>query len=141
MVPAEQLGVVVLANLSAWGARQIAEYLASSVLGAPVLRPTFEDPLRFKTRYTLPGTDTLSQYVGTYTRGYQAQERRITVEMGAGELMVQYPNREPIPFIAVTPSMFMSQRSGNWRPIHFVRDAEGNVNNLLYRGLPYQRRR
>lgn len=141
MVPAERLGVVVLTNFSAWGARQIAEHLASSVLGTPVLRPTFEDPLRFKTRYTLPGTNSLSQYVGMYTRGYQAEEHQIIVEMGADKLMVQYPNMEAIPFIAVTPDMFMSQHSGNWRPIHFVRDAEGNVNNLLNRGLPYQRRR
>ena len=141
MVPAEQLGVVVLTNLSAWGARQIAEQLASSVLGTPVLRSTFKDPLCFKTRYTPPGAAPLTQYVGTYTRVDQAEEEyQITVEMGAGKLKVRYPNMEAIPFIAISPDMFMSQRSGNWRPIHFVRNRDGNVTKLLQRGSQFQRR-
>ena len=139
MVPAEQLGVVVLTNLSAWGARQIAEQLANSVLGAPVLRPTFKDPLRFKTRYTPLGADPLTQYVGTYTRVYQAEEEyQIAVEVGAGKLMVRYPDMEAIPFIAISPDMFMSRCSGNWRPIHFVRDAEGKVTSLLQGGNLFQ---
>ena len=138
MVPAEQLGVVVLTNLSGGRAQQIAEELANSVLGTPLLRPTYEDPLPFNTRYTLPGPDTLAQYVGTYTRVSPAnEEEQITIEMGVGKLTVHYPDEEAIPFIAIGSDMFISHRQGTI--IHFVRDGKGKVNNLLQGGNPFQR--
>lgn len=133
MVPAEQLGVVVLSNLSGLGARQIADQLASSILGTPLLRPTFEDPLPFNTRYPLPSADTLAQYVGTYTWVYrQNHEEQITVEMGVDKLIVRYSEEEAMSFIDIGPDIFMSHHWGT--TIHFLRDAEGNVNNLLSGG-------
>ena len=141
MVPAEQFGVVVLANLSGDDARQIAEQLANSVLGTPLLRSIPEDPLPFKTRSTLQGADALAQYVGTYTRVYQDEEVQITIEIEAGKLAVRYADDEAIPYIAVGVDVFMSQRSGSWgTTVHFARDAEGNVTSLLQGGNLFQRR-
>ena len=51
MVPAEQLGVMVLTNLAGAKARWIAEQLARTVLGVPLLRPTLDIPLSLQTRY------------------------------------------------------------------------------------------
>ena len=139
MVPAEQLGVVVLTNLGGDDARKIAEQLANSVLGTPFLRPTFDAPVPFNTRYTPPCADALAQYVGTYTRVYQDEEVQIIVEMGIGELTVRYDD-EAISYIAIGTDVFMSQRSGSWGAIvHFVCDAEGNVTSLLQGGIQYQR--
>ena len=133
MVPSEKLGVVVLINLSGLGARQIADRLAGSVLGTPLLRPTFEDPLPFNTRYTLPGADSLTQYIGTYTWVGQADEEyQITVEMEEGKLTIQYDDGEAIPLIAIGTDVFMSQRWG--AVIHFVRDEEGSIASLLSGG-------
>lgn len=139
MVPAERLGVVVLTNSRGWGAQQIAEQLAGSILDTPLLRPTFDDPVPFSTRYPPPCADTLEQYVGKYARIFQAEEEQITVEIGGGKLTFRYTDEEAIPFIAIGPDVFMSRRSGNWRPIHFVRDTEGNVTSLLQRGHLFQR--
>ena len=139
MVPAEQLGVVVLTNLSGGDAQRIAEELTNSVLGIPVLRPTFENPLSFNTRYTCLGVDTLEQYAGTYTRTYQEEEEQLTVETEEGKLTVQYPDEEElIPYIAIGPDVFMGYHSG--RIVHFVRDEERNVNSLLQGGNQFQRR-
>ena len=137
MVPAEQLGVVVLTNLGGGEARQIAEQLANSVSGTPLLRPTPEDPLPFNTRYTLPSADTLAQYVGTYTRVYQDEEVQITIEMAADKLTVQYPDEEATPYIAIGTDVFMDHHWG--AIIHFVRDAEGKVNSLLQGGNLFRR--
>ena len=139
MVPAEQLGVVVLTNLRGWGPQQIAEQLASSILGTPLLRSTFEDPLPFNTRYPPPCADTLAQYVGKYARIYQAEEEQITVEMEVGKLTFRYTDEEAIPFIAIGPDVFLSRCSGNWRPIHFMRNTEGIVTSLLKQGHLFQR--
>ena len=140
IIPSEQLGVVVLTNLSGWGARQIANQLANSVLGTPLLRPTYEDPLPVNTRYSLPSTDTLSQYVGTYTWVYrQNEEAQITIEMDGNKLIVP-SDGEATPLIAIGSDIFMDPHGGP-RPIHFVRDGEGNINNLLSgRGAMFQRR-
>ena len=141
MVPAEQLGVIVLTNLSGDDAREIAEQLASSALDTPLLRSTSETALPFDTRYTRQGADTLTQYVGTYV--YQADEKnQITVEMEEDKLTVEYANGTAIPYIAIGVDVFMSQHSGSWGIIiHFVRDAEGHVINLLSGGgILYQRR-
>ena len=140
MAPSERLGVVVLTNSRGWGAQQIAEQLASTVLGTPLLRPTFDDPVPFNTRYTPPCADALAQYVGKYTRVYRSEEEQITVEMGVGKLMFRYTDDEAIPFIAIGKDVFLSRCSGNWRPIHFVRDAAGNVTSLLKQGHLFQRR-
>ena len=138
MVPSEQLGVVVLTNPG--GAQQISEQLANNVLSAPLLLPTPEDPLPINTRYPLPDADTLAQYVGTYTWVYQPNEEyRVTVEMKADKLTIQYDDGDPTPFIAIGPDIFMSDRSG--ATIYFVRDREGNVNSLLQAGNSYQRHR
>ena len=141
IIPSEQLGVVVLTNLSGWGARQIANQLTNSVLGKPLLRPTYEDPLPVKTRHPLPSTDTLAQYVGTYTWVYWAnEEAQITIEMDRDKLTVQYADGEAIPLIAIGSDIFMDPHGGP-RPIHFVRGAEGNVTSLLSgRGGMFQRR-
>ena len=141
IIPSEQLGVVVLTNLSGWGARQIANQLANSVLGTPLLRPTYEDPLPVNTRHPLPSTDTLVQYVGTYTWGYRAnEEAQITIEMDRDKLTAQYADGEAIPLIAIGSDIFMDPHMGP-RPIHFVRGAEGNVTSLLSgRGGMFQRR-
>ena len=135
MVPAEQLGVVVLTNLG--GAQQIGEQLANSALGASVLRSTFEDPLSFNTRYTPPDADTLAQYVGTYTWDRPNEDKQITVEMEAGKLIVRYANGESIPYIAIGTDVFTSHRWGI--TIHFVRDTEGNVKCLLQGGNSFSR--
>ena len=137
MVPAEQLGVVVLTNLGGGEARQIAEQLANSVLGTPLLRPTPEDPLPFNTRYTLPSADTLAQYVGTYTQVYQDEEVQITIEMAADKLTVQYRAEDATPYIAIGTDVFMDRHWG--AIIHFVRDEEGKVNSLLQGGNLFQR--
>jgi CubicO group peptidase (beta-lactamase class C family) len=137
MVPAEQLGVVVLTNLGGGEARQIAEQLANSVSGTPLLRPTPEDPLPFNTRYTLPSADTLAQYVGTYTRVYQDEEVQITIEMAVDKLTVQYPDEEATPYIAIGTDVFMDHHWG--AIIHFVRNAEGRVNSLLQGGNLFRR--
>ena len=137
MVPAEQLGVVVLTNLGGGEARQIAEQLANSVSGTPLLRPTPEDPLPFNTRYTLLTSDTLAQYVGTYTRGYQAEEVQITIEIAVDKLTVQYPDEETTPYIAIGTDVFMGHHWG--AIIHFVRDEKGKVNSLLQGGNLFQR--
>ena len=141
IIPAEQLGVVVLTNLSGWGARQIANQLANSALGTPLLRATYEDPLPVNTRYPAPSADTLAQYVGTYTWVYRAnEETQITIEMDRDKLTVQYPYGEAISLIAIGSDIFMDPHGGP-RPIHFVRGAEGNVTNLLSgRGGMFQRR-
>ena len=141
MVPAEQLGVVVLTNLlNKAGARRIVEELASSVLRVPVLRPTFEDPLPFNTRYPLPDADTFAQYVGTYTRvNRENREDQISVEMGRGKLTLRYPYDEVTSYLPIGPDIFMDPR---WSIIiRFGRDPGGDVNNLLQRGLLFQRRR
>lgn len=140
IIPAEQLGVVVLTNLSGWGARQIANQLANSVLGTPLLRPTYEDPLPVNTRYPVPSADTLTQYVGTYTWVYRPNEKaQITIEMDGGKLIVRLSNGEAIPLIAIGSDIFMDPHEGP-RPIHFVRGAEGNVTSLLSgRGGMFQR--
>ena len=141
MVPAEQLGVVVLTNLGGDKAREIAEQLTSSVLGTPFLQPTPDDPLPFNTRYTLPAADTLTQYVGTYTWVYQAEEVQITIGMEVDQLTVQYADEQAIPYIAVGTDLFMSLRWGSWGTIiQFVRDAEGNVISLLQGGNQFQQR-
>ena len=137
MVPAEQLGVVVLTNLGGGEARQIAEQLANSVSGTPLLRPTPEDPLPFNTRYTLPGTDTFAQYVGTYIQVYQDEEVQITIEMAVDKLTVQYPAEDATPYIAIGTDVFMDHHWG--AIIHFVRDEEGKVNGLLQGGNLFQR--
>ena len=137
MVPAEQLGVVVLTNLGGGEARQIAEQLANSVSGTPLLRPTPEDPLPFNTRYPLPSADILAQYVGTYTRVYQEEEVQITIEMAVDKLTVQYPDEEATPYIAISTDVFMDHHWG--AIIHFVRDAEGRVNSLLQGGNLFRR--
>lgn len=137
MVPAEQLGVVVLTNLGGGEARQIAEQLANSISGTPLLRPTPEYPLPFNTSYTLPGNDTLAQYVGTYTRAYQDEEVQITIEMAVDKLTVQYPDEEATPYIAIGTDVFMDHHWG--AIIHFVRDEEGKVNSLLQGGNLFQR--
>ena len=117
MVPAEQLGVIVLTNLSGDDAREIAEQLASSALDTPLLRSTSETALPFDTRYTRQGTDTLTQYVGTYV--YQAdEENQITVEMEEDKLTVEYANGTAIPYIAIGVDVFMSQHSGSWGNNH-----------------------
>ncbi len=140
MVPAEQLGVVVLTNSRGWGAQQIAEQLASTVLGTPLLRPTPDDPLPFNTCYTLPAADTLTQYAGTYTWVYQAEEVQITIGREVDQLTVQYAGEQAIPYIAVGADLFMSLRWASWGTIiRFVRDAEGNVISLLQGGLLFQR--
>ncbi len=141
IVPEIQLGVVVLTNLSGWGARQIANQLANNVFGTPLLRPTFEDPLSINTRYTLPDADTLTQYVGTYTWiDPENVEAQITIGTAKDTLTVQYADAEATPLIAICPDIFMDQHWGP-RPIHFVRDKEGNVNKLLSgRGGLFQRR-
>lgn len=136
MVPAEQLGVVVLTNLD--GAQQVGEQLANSVLGAPLLRSTFEDPLPFNTHYTPPDIDTLAQYVGTYTWDRPNENKPITVEINAGKLAVRYADGESIPYIAIDTDVFMNHRWGGI--IHFVRDTEGNVNRLLQGGNQFRRR-
>ena len=137
MIPSEQLGVVVLTNPG--GAQQIGEQLANSTLGTPLLRPTPEDPLLFNTRYTPPDPDILAQYIGTYTWVYQPNEEyQITLEVERDKLTVQHPDGNPISYIAIGPDTFMSQNS---RPIHFVRDEEGNVTSLLQGGNAYQRHR
>ena len=140
MVPAERLGVVVLTNSRGWGAQQIAEQLAGSTLGTPLLRPTFEDPVPFNTCYPPPCADTLAQYVGKYGRIYQAEEEQITVETGVGKLTLRYTDEEAIPYIGIGPDVFLSRCSGNWRPIHFVRDTKGKVISLLKQGHLFQRR-
>ena len=137
MVPAEQLGVVVLTNLGGGEARQIAEQLANSVSGTPLLRPTPEDPLPFNTRYPLPSADILVQYVGTYTRVYQEEEVQITIEMAVDKLTVQYPDEDVTPYIAIGTDVFMDHHWG--AIIHFVRDAEGRVNSLLQGGNLFRR--
>ena len=141
IIPSEQLGVVVLTNLSGWGARQIANQLANSVLGTPLLRPTYEDPLPVNTRYSVPSPDTLAQYIGTYTWVYRAnEEAQITIEMDRDKLTVQYTDGEAIPLIAIGSDIFMDPHGGP-RPIHFVRGEEGNVTSLLSgRGGMFQRR-
>ena len=136
MVPVEQLGVVVLTNLGGGEARQIAEQLANSVSGTPLLRPTPEAPLPFNTRYTLPGIDTFAQYVGTYTRVYQDEEVQITIEMRADKLTIQYPDEDATPYIAIGTDVFMDHHWG--AIIHFVRDEEGKVNSLLQGGNLFQ---
>ena len=136
MVPAEQLGVVVLTNLGGGEARQIAEQLANSVSGTPLLRSTPEDPLPFNTRYPLPSADTLAQYVGTYTRIYQDEEVQITIEMGVDKLTVQYPDEDATSYIAIGTDVFMDHHWG--AIIHFVRDEEGKVNGLLQGGNLFQ---
>ena len=143
MVPAEQLGVVVLANLSGDDAREIAEKLASSVLDTSLLRSTSEAPLPFNTRYTCQGADPLAQYIGTYTWVHQADEEedQITIVIEEDKLTVQYADGESVPYIAIGADVFMSQRSGCWGIIiRFARDAEGNVTSLLQGGTQYQRR-
>ena len=137
MVPAEQLGVVVLTNLGGGEARQIAEQLANSVSGTPLLRPTPEDPLPFNTRYTLPSADTLAQYIGTYTRVYPDEEVQITIEMVVDKLTVQYPDEDATPYIAIGTDVFMGHHWG--AIIHFVRDEKGKVNSLLQGGNLFQR--
>ena len=137
MVPAEQLGVVVLTNLGGGEARQIAEHLANSVSDTPLLRPTPESPLPFSTHYALPDGDTLAQYVGTYTRVYQEEEVQITVEMEGGRLSVHYPDEEAMPYTAIGTDVFMDHYAG--AIIHFVRDEEGKVNSLLQGGNLFQR--
>ena len=141
MVPAEQLGVVVLTNLSGDDARTIAEKLASSTLDTPFLRSTSEASLPFDTRYTRQGAGVLAQYVGTYTWVYANEEDRVTVAMEEDKLTVQYADGEAVPYIAIGVDVFMSQRSGSWGIIiHFVRDAEGNITSLLSGGgTLYQR--
>lgn len=140
MVPMEQLGVVVLTNLGGGSAREIAGQLANSVLGTPILRSTLEDPLPLNTRYLLPDADILAQYEGTYTWAYANEEYRVTVEMKAGKLTIQYDDEDPTPFIAIGPDIFMSYRWG--ATIHFVRDREGNINGLVSAGGGlYQRRK
>ena len=140
MVPAEQLGVVVLTNLGGAEARQIAEQLISSVLGTPLLRPTPEVPLPLHTHYPTPDADALAQYIGTYANTYPgSEEKQITVETGAGKLTFHYPDvGDPIPFMAIGPDIFINRRWGS--SVYFVRDAEGNVNNLLAGGVLFQRR-
>lgn len=140
IIPSEQLGVVILTNLSGWGARQIANQLANSILGTPLLRPTYEDPLPIKTRYRIPSADTLAQYVGTYTWVYRPnEEAQITIEMDGDKLTVQYADAEATPLIAIGSDVFMDPHAGP-RPIHFVRDGAGNVNTLLSgRGGLFQR--
>lgn len=137
MVPADQMGVVVLTNLGGGEARQIAEQLANSILGTPLLRPTPEDPLPFHTRYTPQGADTLAQYVGTYTRVYQEEEGQMTIAVVAGELTVQYPDDETTRFTAIGTDVFMDQRWG--AIVHFVRDGEGSVGSLLQGGNLFRR--
>ena len=132
MVPTEQLGVVVLTNLGGGSAREIAGQLANSVLGTPILRSTLEDPLPINTRYPLPDADILAQYVGTYTWAYANEDYRVTVEMKAGKLIIQYDDEDPTPFIAIGPDIFMSDRWG--ATIHFVRDRGENVNGLVSAG-------
>ena len=139
MVPAERLGVVVLTNSRGWGAQQIAEQLASSILGTPLLRPNFEDPVPFNTRYPTPCADALAEYVGKFARIYRAEEEQITVEMGVGKLTLRYTDEEAIPYIGIGQDVFLSRCSGNWRPIHFVRDTEGKVTSLLKQGHRFQR--
>ena len=132
MIPTEQLGVVVLTNLGGGSAREIAGQLANSVLGTSILRSTLEDPLPINTRYPLPDADILAQYVGTYTWAYANEEYRVTVEMKAGKLTIQYDDEDPTPFIAIGPDIFISDRWG--AIIHFVRDRERNVNGLVSAG-------
>ena len=140
IIPAEQLGVVVLTNLSGWGARQIANQLANSALDTPLLRPTYEDPLPINTCYPTPSADTLAQYVGTYTWVYrQKEEAQITIEMDGGTLIARPSDGEATPLIAIGSDIFMDLHGGP-RPSHFLRDGEGNVNNLLSgRGTMFQR--
>ena len=132
MVPTEQLGVVALTNLGGGSSREIAGQLANSVLGTTILRSSLEDPLPIKTRYPLPDADILAQYVGTYTWAYANEEYRVTVEMKAGTLTIQYDDEDPTPFNAIGPDIFMSYHSG--ATIHFARDREGNVNGLVSAG-------
>ena len=141
MIPSEQLGVVVLTNLIGWGARQIANQLANSVLGTSLLRPTYEDPLPVNTRYPVPSTDTLTQYVGTYTWVYREnEEAQITIEMEGRKLTARHSDVDATPLIAIGSDIFMDPHGGP-RPIHFLRDEEANVNNLLSgRGGLFQRR-
>lgn len=136
-VPSEQLGVVVLTNLGGGDARHIAEQLANSVSGTPVLRSSPEDPLPFSTCYTMPESDALAQYVGIYTGGDQEEEAQITIKMEADKLTAQYPDEETMPYIAIGPDLFMDQHSG--AIIHFVRNAERKVSSLLQGGLRFPR--
>ena len=113
------------------GSQQIAEQLANSVLGTPLLRHTYEDPLPVNTRYSLPSADTLAQYVGTYTWVYRPnEETQITIEMKTDKLTIQRADGEAIPLIAIGSDVFMAPH-GVPKPIHFVRDGKGNVNSLL----------
>ena len=130
IIPAEKLGVIVLTNLSGWST-QIANQLVNSVLGTPLLRHTYEDPLPVNTRYPLPSADTLAQYIGTYTWVYRPnEETQITIEMKTDKLTIQRADGEAIPLIAIGSDIFMAPH-GLPKPIHFVRDGKGNVNSLL----------
>ena len=140
MVPVEQLGVVVLTNLAGAKARWIAEQLARTVLGVPLLRATLDTPLSLQTRYPTPETEALAQYIGTYTCTYPGSEEEwIAVKTDAGELTFHYPDeQEPMSFIAVAPDLFMDCRWGI--SVYFVRDAKGKVNKLQRGGVQFQRR-
>ena len=97
-------------------------------------------PYTFNTRYPLPDADTFAQYVGTYTRvNRENREDPISVEMERGKLTLRYPYDEVTSYLPIGPDIFMDPR---WSIIiRFGRDPGGDVNNLLQRGLLFQRRR
>ena len=69
------------------------------------------------------------------------EESQITIEMRTDKLTIQRGDGEARPLIAIGSDIFMAPH-GLPKPVHFLRDGQGNVNSLLSGsgGGLYQRR-
>lgn len=134
LAPAEQFGVVALANGDEINPMQIAERVAEAVLGRQVLARDAEQHLAFPSHATFAHDP--RSYAGTYRKG----ESWITITSSAERLMVHYAPEvgfPPTPARPVGPDLFLEQR--NAMPLHFVRASDGALRGVLRSGHLLQR--
>jgi CubicO group peptidase (beta-lactamase class C family) len=140
-LPEEQLGVVVLTNLSMAPANEIAELVAGAYLGEGVLRHTPQAPLPFVTRFTPYSPDALAEYAGEY----HGKLSDIAARVDAGALLLvvtvtETGKTEEYPVEAIGPDTFMARSGlGQGSPVYFRRREDGSVGQILTGGGRFER--
>lgn len=141
MLPEHQIGVVVLTNLSAAPAKQIAEELASATLGRPILRPTSDAVLPIRSAYQA-SAEAVADCAGTFT----ADMADATVSVGDnGALRIDQKLRatgqeNKMDTLAIGPDLFIIIRKGSeGQPVRFLRNEAGTVDRMILAGTLYRR--
>ena len=138
MLPDEHSGVVVVANLSGAKVAELAEQLAGTLLGAPLIRQSVDDPLPIRTRQPQPGAEERAQYTGTYL----FEPATLTVFEDGSALAAQAfspdePDAKPSELLQVGDDQFVTLLDGS--PLTFLRETDGSVNRVLTGGNMYRR--